>query len=205
VNFKFIFYQTISGLELTFTSSPNGIGYHTAHHLALHGATVYIGARDLPKALSAIEHMLSSSPTGTIKPRQLKPFVADLGDLKAVKQAALHFMSHESRLDIPINNAGLLARPLDLDENGLSVSFKTNHLAPFVLTMTLLPLLKRTADAHPGVRVVTVSSTTHELPPRGIRFRSIEDFNADMGGKDGMPANLIRYGESASSLQTEKT
>jgi NAD(P)-dependent dehydrogenase (short-subunit alcohol dehydrogenase family) len=83
-----------------------------------------------------------------------------------------------------------------LDENGITVSFKTNHLAPFVLTTELLPLLKRTAEVHAGIRVVTLSSTTHSMPPKGVRFSSLADFNTEIGGKDGMPANVTRYGLS---------
>ena len=61
----------------------------------------------------------------SISPDQLRPFIADLGDLKAVQTAAKKMMETTDRLDILINNAGLLARPLDLDSHGISVSFNT--------------------------------------------------------------------------------
>jgi NAD(P)-dependent dehydrogenase (short-subunit alcohol dehydrogenase family) len=116
--------------------------------------------------------------------------------MKAVKAAAESFMAHETRLDILINNAGLLARPLDKDLDGISVSMSTNHLAPFILTTTLLPLLKSTSEIYPGVRVIMVSSTTHTLPPPGVRLNSLDAWNAELGGIDGMPSNLVRYGLS---------
>jgi len=70
-----------------------------------------------------------------------------------------------------------------------------SHLAPFVLTTQFLPLQKRTAESNPGIRVVTLSSTAHVLPLKGVKFDSIDAFNAEMGGRDGMPNNLVRYGE----------
>jgi NAD(P)-dependent dehydrogenase (short-subunit alcohol dehydrogenase family) len=73
--------------------------------MALRGAKVYIGARNEIKALEAIEEMKRESLT--IGAGQLKPFVADLGDLKAVKEAAQKFIATENRLDILVNNAGL--------------------------------------------------------------------------------------------------
>jgi NAD(P)-dependent dehydrogenase (short-subunit alcohol dehydrogenase family) len=86
-------------------SSSDGIGYHTAHQMALKGAKVYIGARNETKAIEAIKEMKRESPN--IEVDQLHPFVADMGDLKAVKEAARKFMATEGRLDILVNNAAL--------------------------------------------------------------------------------------------------
>jgi NAD(P)-dependent dehydrogenase (short-subunit alcohol dehydrogenase family) len=86
-------------------SSSDGIGYHTAHQMALKGAKVYIGARNETKAIEAIKEMKCESPS--IEADQLHSFVADMGDLKAVKEVARKFMAAESRLDILVNNAAL--------------------------------------------------------------------------------------------------
>jgi NAD(P)-dependent dehydrogenase (short-subunit alcohol dehydrogenase family) len=91
--------------KLIASSSSDGIGYHTAHQMALKGAKVYIGARNETKALEAIEEMKRESPS--IAADQLHPFAADFGDLRAVKYAAQKFIENESRLDILVNNAGL--------------------------------------------------------------------------------------------------
>ena len=88
--------------KLIASSSSDGIGYHTAHQMALKGAKVYIGARNQAKA---IEEMKRESPG--IAADQFHPFAADLGDLRAVKDAAQKFMESESRLDILVNNAEL--------------------------------------------------------------------------------------------------
>jgi len=86
-------------------SSSDGIGYHTAHQMALKGAKVYIGARNETKAIEAIKEMKRGSLS--IEVDQLHPFVADMRDLKAVKEAARKFMATEGRLDILVNNAAL--------------------------------------------------------------------------------------------------
>ncbi|KAL1746859.1 hypothetical protein HDZ31DRAFT_33244, partial [Schizophyllum fasciatum] len=154
-------------------SSSGSIGYHVAQHLARKGAKVYIGARSQSKADSAIKTMLKENPS--LDPKQLASFVADLGDLKQVAQAADAFLQKEQRLDILVNNAAL-------------------HLSPFLLTTKLLPLLESAAAAGPDVpRVVFVSAASIKWLPTNIRFRSVDDLNADMGGPDGFFPNFQRY------------
>jgi NAD(P)-dependent dehydrogenase (short-subunit alcohol dehydrogenase family) len=87
------------------SSSVQGVGFHTAYQLAAKGAKVYVGARSAFKAEAAIQEMRQESPS--IGADKLLPFVVDLGDIRAVKAAAQHILSTESRLDILINNAAL--------------------------------------------------------------------------------------------------
>ncbi|KDR81196.1 hypothetical protein GALMADRAFT_241746 [Galerina marginata CBS 339.88] len=179
---------------VTGANVTTGLGWNTARQLALKGAKVYIGARSADKAQGAIDAILEASPS--VQKDNLGIFVADFGELKQVKVAANKFIATETRLDILVNNAGLLARPLDKDANGISISMITNHFAVFVLTTTLLPLIKKTAAISSDVRIVNLSSTTHKLVPVSVRFDSLESFNIELGGTDGMPANLFRYGLS---------
>lgn len=88
-----------------FCSSALGMGFHTAYQLASAGAKVYIGSRSISKADAAIKEMRASNVG--IQAQNLVPFVADLGDLKAVRQAAEEVVKAESRLDILVNNAAL--------------------------------------------------------------------------------------------------
>ncbi|TRM62001.1 hypothetical protein BD626DRAFT_65674 [Schizophyllum amplum] len=177
---------------VTGANSPGSIGYHVAQHLASKGAKVYIGARAAAKANSAIAQMLQDNPT--LEPNQLAPFIADLGDLKQVAGAADELLKKESRLDILVNNAALLARPLDKNDYGISVSMTTNHLGPFLLTTKLLPLLKDAAEQSAEVpRVVFVAAGSIKWLPPTVRFRSVDDLNADMGGPDGFMPNFTRY------------
>ncbi|KAF5342933.1 hypothetical protein D9758_014957 [Tetrapyrgos nigripes] len=175
-------------------NTPDGIGWNIAHQLALKGAKVYFGARNKDKAEGAIAEVKKVSPS--VLDKNLAPFVADFADLKQLKASAEELVNKEERLDILVNNAAALPRPLDFDKHGISVSMSVNHLAPFLLTTALLPILQRTAARHPGVRVVTVSSISHKDVPGTPRFNSINAFNNDFGGSNGMQFNYLRYGYS---------
>ncbi|KAL1685687.1 hypothetical protein GGG16DRAFT_65802, partial [Schizophyllum commune] len=154
-------------------SSPGSIGYQVAQHLAQKGAKVYIGARSESKANGAIETLLKTNPS--LKPEQLGSFVADLGDLKQVERAADALLEKESRLDILVNNAAF-------------------HLAPFLLTTKLLPLFEKASQqGSDAPRVVFVSAASIKWLPPTVRFRSVDDLNADLGGPDGFFANFQRY------------
>lgn len=148
--------------------------------------------------------MLAESPQ--LKPETLVPFAVDMGNFKQVQFAARKVVAEEPRLDILVNNAAVLARPLDKESNGISVSFGINHLGPFLLIRELLPLLNKTQAEHPGVRIVNVASTAHYDVPTGARFGSLEDFNATYGSEDEPSANYLRYGYSklASILHTKE-
>ncbi|KAF5623087.1 light induced alcohol dehydrogenase Bli-4 [Fusarium sp. NRRL 52700] len=189
---------------VTGANTPDGVGYHIAHQLALKGAKVYIGARNLQKATKAIRTMLAQSPQ--LKPESLVPFAVDMGNFKQVQFAARKVVAEEPRLDILVNNAAVLARPLDKDGNGISVSFGINHLGPFLLTRELLPLLNKTQAQHPGVRIVNVASTAHYDVPTGAKFGSLDDFNNTYGSENEPSANYLRYGYSklATILHTKE-
>ncbi|KAH7060551.1 short-chain dehydrogenase [Macrophomina phaseolina] len=179
---------------VTGANSSQGIGYHVAQQLAIKGARVYIGARAHEKAEDAIRQMRKEATQ--ISDSQLLPFVADFADLRSVHAAAKQLLRNESRLDILVNNAGLLARPLDFTPDGISLSFTVNHLAPFLLTTTLLPLILSSgaASSPTAARVITTSSSLHLMLPAGQRFRGADDFNQDFGAADHMLSNFARYG-----------
>lgn len=102
------------------------MGFQVAQTLALKGAKVYVSARSLEKADNTIKRMKadhSSLAHGDL----LHPLVLELGDLQNISVVAEKFAAEEKRLDILVNNAALLARPLDLDKNGISVSFATKQ------------------------------------------------------------------------------
>ncbi|KAF2798650.1 short-chain dehydrogenase [Melanomma pulvis-pyrius CBS 109.77] len=163
---------------VTGANSPDGIGYNVAYQLFLKGAKVFVSARSLEKANSAIKIMASSSPSSDTS--LLKPLVMDLGDFKGVKRVAEKFLAEEERLDIVVNNAAstTLTKASDVDANGISPGFGINHLGPFLLTTTLIPLLIKTAKINPDVRIVTMSSTAHyDVPESVARFDSLSAFN----------------------------
>lgn len=92
----------------------------------------------------------------------------DLQDLNSVKQAAEQFISESPRLDILMNNAGILSSTPALTKDGFEVQFGTNHVGPALFTKLLLPILQSTAQlTGSDVRIVNVSSRAHEWAPKG--------------------------------------
>ncbi|KAB8279570.1 hypothetical protein BDV30DRAFT_232711 [Aspergillus minisclerotigenes] len=179
---------------VTGANSPQGIGYHIAHQLAIKGAKVYVGARNREKSQNAIDEMLRSTPA--LGSERLVPLAMDLNDFQQVQSTARGILKSEERLDILVNNATRMSMPLHKNQHGISISFGTNFLGPFLFTTELLPLLRRTARQAPGVRIVNVSSRVHLALPTGIQFSSLDDFNRDFGSEDDHQSNRLRYGLS---------
>jgi protochlorophyllide reductase len=130
------------------TGASSGLGLETARALASHGATVVLGCRSRAWAEAARQELLPTA-TGPIDLLDL-----DLADLESVDRAAAAMAERYARLDLLINNAGVMAPPRRLTRQGFELQFGTNHLGHFALTLALLPLLQR----RPGARVVTVTS-----------------------------------------------
>ncbi|KAJ3788888.1 short-chain dehydrogenase [Lentinula aff. detonsa] len=170
---------------VTGSNSPIGIGWNIANQLALKGAKVYVHGRTLEKARAGIAAILSqlgsNSSNAKVAASRLEPFVVDLGDLKAVRDTAVAFVEREARLDILVHNAMTLAQVPELDEYGIAKSMTINHIAPFLLTLELLPLMKSTAQSHPGVRIVTLSSVAHTFTTSGVRYDSLSSVNDNLG------------------------
>ncbi|KAE8318590.1 hypothetical protein BDV41DRAFT_382167 [Aspergillus transmontanensis] len=176
------------------SSSPQGIGYHIAHQLAIKGAKIYVGARNREKSQHAIDEMLQSTPS--LNQERLVPLAMDLNNFQQVQSTAGGILERGERLDILVNNATRMAMPLHKDQHGISISFGTNFLGPYLFTTELLPLLKKTARLAPGVRIVNVSSRVHLALPTGVQFSSLDDFNRDFGSEDDHQSNRLRYGLS---------
>jgi protochlorophyllide reductase len=139
-----------SGRIALVTGANSGLGLETARALAARGATVLLACRSLAKAEKAREELLTAAATtGALDLLQL-----DLADLASVAAAARAVAERYGRLDLLINNAGVMAPPRMLTRNGFELQFGINHLGHFALSRALLPLLRE----RPGARVVTVSS-----------------------------------------------
>ncbi len=135
------------------TGANSGIGYETALGLAKKDAMVVLACRDMRKAEGAKSRILETYPKANIKPMK-----ADMASLAGVKQFAKHFQSHFDKLDLLINNAGIMMSPYKLTEDGFENQFATNYMGHFALAGLLLPLLTGT----PGSRVVTLSSLSYK-------------------------------------------
>ena len=138
------------------TGANSGLGLETARALVAHGATVVLACRSPQKAAVARAQLLadlarqsSASPQGAVDCLSL-----DLADLASVAAAADTLAQRYGRLDLLINNAGVMAPPRTLTRDGFELQFGTNHLGHFALTQALLPLLQGQKDP----RVVSVTS-----------------------------------------------
>jgi NAD(P)-dependent dehydrogenase (short-subunit alcohol dehydrogenase family) len=134
------------------TGANSGIGLETARMLAQKGADVVLACRSREKGEDARSRILATRPAGT--PTVL---ALDLSDLDSVAAFVQGFASSHDRLDLLIDNAGVMVPPLGRTKQGFELQLGVNHLGHAALTARLLPLLGRT----PGARVVVVSSSVH--------------------------------------------
>jgi len=141
-----------SGRVAVVTGASGGIGLETATVLARRGATVVLACRDEGKADQAAGQLRAAAPDAHVQLVHL-----DLASLGSVRQAAAEILASCPRLDLLINNAGVMYVPFQRTEDGFELTLGTNHLGHFALTGLLLPRLLET----PGSRVVTVSSVAH--------------------------------------------
>ncbi|KAJ7476907.1 NAD-P-binding protein [Mycena galericulata] len=173
------------------TGGNTGIGYATIQMLARKGAKVYMGARHEGRAAAAIEQ-LQSENIGDGSVHWLK---LDLSDPRLAKAAAKDFLDKEQRLDILVNNAAIGAvGPYKLTKDGFLDVMTTNHFSHFVLTDTLLPLLKETSKKSTAdVRIVNVTSSAHgQVKPQNLCTK--EAFNKNYG--ESFIGYLNTYGNS---------
>jgi NAD(P)-dependent dehydrogenase (short-subunit alcohol dehydrogenase family) len=144
----------LTGRTVLVTGANSGIGYEAAVELAAHGAHVVLGCRDPRKAELAADRIVGYTPRASVEILEV-----DLSSQASVTEAAARFTRAHARLDVLVNNAGVMGTPLALTEDGFEQQFATNVLGPFTLTGHLLDLLLTTA----GSRVVTVSSHMHRF------------------------------------------
>ena len=141
-----------SGRIAVITGANSGLGLETARVLAAHGATVVLAGRNPVTIAAAADELRRAQPDAAVDTAEL-----DLASLAAVKTAAEGLAARYPRLDLLINNAGVMFAPYSLTKDGYELQFATNHLGHFALTGLLLPSLL----AVPGSRVVTLSSNGH--------------------------------------------
>jgi len=136
------------------TGANSGIGYEAALALAKSGATVIIASRSGERGQGAVQRIRDRHQPSRVEFMQL-----DLASLESIALFAEEFAVRHDRLDLLINNAGVMMTPFQKTEDGFELQFGTNHLGHFALTGHLLELVART----PGSRIVTVSSMAHKL------------------------------------------
>jgi NAD(P)-dependent dehydrogenase (short-subunit alcohol dehydrogenase family) len=143
-----------TGRIAVITGANTGIGYQAAWYLAGRGATVVLAGRDAARTKAAHDRLLGQLPEA-----RLDTVALDLASLQSVRQAAVEIRGRYPRVDLLINNAGVMMCPRGQTADGFELQLGTNHLGHFALTGLVLPSL---LDID-GSRVVTVSSNGHKM------------------------------------------
>ncbi|KAL5710957.1 NADP-retinol dehydrogenase [Ranunculus cassubicifolius] len=192
-----------SNLTTIITGGASGIGFETARVIALHGAQVIIGARNVDDANEAKNRILKENGKARINVLKL-----DLNSLKSIKNFVDNFLALDLPLNILINNAGVMFCPYKLTEDGVETQFQTNHLGHFYLTNLLLDKMKNTArDTGIEGRIVNLSSIAHNYTyEEGIRFDGLNDkkgYDDKKAYGQSKLANILHANELSRRLQEE--
>ncbi|MDX1892421.1 SDR family NAD(P)-dependent oxidoreductase [Mycolicibacterium sp. 050158] len=151
-----------TGRTAVVTGANTGLGYETATALAGRGARVVLAVRNLDKGKAAADLITRRYPGSDVTVQEL-----DLTSLTSVREAAEQLRA-DDRIDLLVNNAGVMMTPKSTTRDGFELQFGTNHLGHFALTGLLVDRLLQT----PGSRVVTVSSIGHRMGR--IRFDDLQ-------------------------------
>jgi len=174
--------EDLHGRVAVVTGANSGLGLHTAAALAGAGAHVVMTARDPARGQQAVATVREQHPDASLEVVQL-----DLADLASVRACAALVVATHDRVDVLVNNAGVMQTPLRTTADGIELQLGTNHVGHFALTGLLLDALL----ACDETRVVTVSSGMHHLGRL--------DLPADAIPRDTVPANYSptrAYGRS---------
>ena len=171
--------EDLGGKVYIVTGANSGLGFESSKALAAKGASVVMACRNLDKGNKAKEEILKDFPAVDIKVMKL-----DLQDLSSVKSFSESFQNEYQRLDVLLNNAGIMMPPYQLTKDGYESQFGVNHLGHFALTGLLMNLIKTT----PNSRVVNVSSLAHK--------RGEINFDNLMYEKENSYSPMKAYGRS---------
>lgn len=178
------------------TGSSSGLGRETTRVLAGKNARVVIAVRNAEKGAAAADAIRAKFASADVTVRPL-----DLADLASVRGFADTIAADFKRLDLLINNAGIMMCPYSKTADGFEIQIGTNHFGHFALTGLLLPLLKRT----PGSRLVVVSSLAHSFGKLNLDDVNWETrrYKTTRAYGDSKLANLLFTYELARRLEAD--
>jgi NAD(P)-dependent dehydrogenase (short-subunit alcohol dehydrogenase family) len=161
----------LEGRVIVITGTSSGLGIETARALSITGATLFLTARNVRKAKGALADISEPGHTEFIE--------MDLESFESVRAAAKAILQKTDKVNILINNAGIMAVPgLEFTKNGHELQFGTNHLSHFLFFQLLKPALLAATTPNSHSRVVNVSSAAHRL--NGIN--ATDNYNFEKGG-----------------------
>lgn len=170
--------KNLNGLTVFVTGGNSGLGQETARAMAGCGAHVVLAGRDRGKLDEAVAAICADQPGAN-----LETIIGDLGSLASIRNCGAEALKRFTKIDLLINNAGVMACPLTHTADGFEMQFGTNHLGHFALTAELLPLI----EAGAGKRIVNLSS-------RGHHFAAIDLDDPNFTEREYYP--WISYGQS---------
>ncbi len=144
----------LSGKRVVITGGASGLGQETARAMAAKGAEIIIPVRDPAKGEEAVAAIKQSVPDA-----QVELMACDLGSMDSVRAFADAFLDKYDRIDLLINNAGVMACPHGETSDGFEMQFGTNHIGHFLLTNLLMPAVVNGAPS----RIVNLSSRGHHM------------------------------------------
>ena len=156
----------MQGKTVVVTGGNSGIGFETAAALAGMGARLIVTARNADKGRAAVAAIAERAGGAG----QVQLVVFDLADLSSVRRGAGEILEEAPRLDVLVNNAGLVLSERAETVDGFEATFGTNHLGPFLLTNLLLERVRASAPA----RLVNVASTAHNAARKGMPFDDLQ-------------------------------
>jgi len=174
-----LFLKDLTGKVVIVTGANSGIGWETTKQLAAQGAHVVMACRRIEAGQERIDELTADVPNASLSVLPL-----DLSKLASVRAFADAFLKAHDRLDVLINNAGIMNTDEGRTEDGFELQIGTNHMGHFLLTELLLDVLKQSAPS----RIVCVSSCYHDAAqgkPGVIRF---DDLNFDNEKYNGWAA-----------------
>ncbi len=179
----------LSGSTVVVTGANSGIGFDAARVCASSGAHTILACRNEGKGTEAAAAVAGGNPEGSVEYRRL-----DLASLASVREFSKSLLSSFDRIDVLVNNAGIMMTPYERTEDGFEGQFGVNHLGHFALTGLLLPALL----AAPAARVVNISSFGHYMG--WINFNNL----MFEGGKGYHPVTAYSRSKLANLLFTRE-
>lgn len=155
----------MTGKTVVITGANSGIGLETAVALARAGAKTLITVRDRARGEVAVADIRARSGHDVVD-----AVVFDLGSIASTRQGTAEILARCDRIDVLVNNAGVVLSSRRETEDGLEATFAVNHLGHFVLTELLLDRIKQSAPA----RIVNVASTAHKGARKGLNFDDLQ-------------------------------